>query len=157
MITGGKHAMPESTAPPISCLYEQDETAWLEQTASLVAQRRFGEIDYEHLSEYLSDMARGDKREVFSRLVTLISHLLKWEHQPERRSNSWRGTIVSQRRELRHLLESGTLRRYAGEVLVQAYREAIDQAAAETGLAEAVFPAECSMGMEEVLSQAGGA
>jgi hypothetical protein len=29
--------MPEGTSPPIPCLYEQDETAWLEQTASLVA------------------------------------------------------------------------------------------------------------------------
>jgi len=149
--------MRESTGPPTSCLYEQDETAWLEQTASLVAQRRFDEIDYEHLSEYLSDMARRDKREAFSRLATLISHLLKWEHQPEKRSNSWRGTIVLQRRELRHLFESGTLRRYAGEILVQAYREAIEQAAAETGLAEAVFPADCSMSLEEVLGQASGA
>src|SRR5438876_11883020 len=122
--------MPEQTTPSLPLLYEEDETAWLEQMANLVAQKRFGEIDYAHLSEYLCDMARRDKREVFNRLVTLITHLLKWERQPERRSNSWRGTIVAQRRKLRRLLESGTLRRYAEEVLGQAYKDAIVQAAA---------------------------
>src|SRR5438876_941199 len=105
--------MSERVLSPLGALYEQDETAWLEQMADLVAQRRFEELDHEHLQEYLLDMARRDKREVFNRLVVLLAHLLKWEHQQEQRSNSWRGTIVLQRRELRQLLESGTLRRHA--------------------------------------------
>src|SRR5438105_1656725 len=150
MGVGGEETMPEKTVPPL-CL--DDETAWLEQTASLVAQRRFGEIDPEHLSEYLSDMARRDKREVFSRLVTLLAHLLKWEHQSGQRSNSWRGTILEQRRELRLLLESGSLRRHAGEVLAKAYQEAIQQAAVETGLAAETFPGECPWALDEVLAQ----
>ncbi len=145
--------MSERITPSLPLLYEEDETAWLEEMASLVAQRRFEELDHDHLSEYLSDMARRDKREVVSRLVLLITHLLKWEHQPEQRSNSWRGTIISQRGELRDLLESGTLRRHAGEVLAQAYKRAVEQAAAETGLAEKVFPSECSLSLEEVLAQ----
>ena len=149
--------MPEQTVPSVPSLYEQDETAWLEQTASLVSQRRFAEIDHQNLSEYLSDMARRDKREVLSRLVILLTHLLKWEHQPERRSNSWRGTILSQRRELRQLLESGTLLRYAGEVLDKAYKAAIEQAAVESGLAEDVFPSERSLSLEEILAQDGDA
>jgi hypothetical protein len=149
--------MPERAAPLLPSLFEQDETAWLEQTASLVGQRRFGEIDHDHLSEYLFDMARRDKREVFSCLVTLITHLLKWDHQPDHRSNSWKGTILAQRRELRQLLESGTLRRYADTVLEQAYKEAIEQAAAETGLAEDVFPSESSLSLDEILAPTGGA
>src|SRR5260370_827725 len=130
------------TSVPTS-LYEQDETAWLELTARLVGQRRFGEIDHEHLEEYLSDMARRDKREVFSRFLTLIAHLLKGQYQPERRSKSWQRTIILQRAKLRKLLESGTLRRYAEEVLGEAYKEAIKVAAAETRLAQKVFSAGC--------------
>lgn len=145
--------MSEQVTPVRASLYEQDETAWLEQTASLVAQRRFGEIDQDHLSEYLSDMARRDKREVFSRLVTLLAHLLKWEYQPEHQSNSWRGTILEQRRELEQLFESGSLRRYASEVLSKAYQEAIQQAAADTGLAHETFPAECPSALEELLAR----
>lgn len=94
-------------------LYEQDETAWLEQTARLIAQKRLDEIDHASLAEYLTDMAKRDRREVYSRLVDLLAHLLEWEHQVEQRSNSWKGTIRSQRRDLKQLLESGSLRRHA--------------------------------------------
>src|SRR5205809_881888 len=129
-------------------LYEQDETAWLEQTARLVEQRRFGEIDHEHLKEYLSDMALRDKREVFSRLRTLIVHLLKFQYQPERRSKSWQRTIIVQRSDLEQLLQSATLRQHAEEVLGQAYKKAIKVVAVETGLAEEAFPSECFMSLE---------
>ena len=39
-------------------LYHADETAWLEVMAHFIEERRFDEIDCEHLSEYLLDMAR---------------------------------------------------------------------------------------------------
>lgn len=149
--------MSEQTAVAGQSLYEQDETAWLEQTARLVAQRRLSEIDHANLSEYLFDMARRDKREVLSRLILLLTHLLKWEQQPDKRTNSWRGTILTQRRKLRHLLESGTLRRYASEMLGQCYKEAIEQAAVETGLSEAAFPAECALSLDDVLALGNGA
>jgi hypothetical protein len=148
--------MAEQAVSTLTSLYEQDETAWLEQTAQLVAQRRFSEIDHEQLSEYLSDMARRDRREVFSRLVTLLTHLLKWQCQPGHRSNSWRGTIHEQRRELRDLLESGTLRRHAENVLARAHLEAIHQAAAETGLPIDAFPAEPPAMLDDVFGASEG-
>jgi hypothetical protein len=152
MVAGGEGIMSQPVSRPLESLYELDETAWLEQTASLVAQRRFDEIDSDHLSEYLSDMARRDKREVFSRLVTLLAHLLKWDYQAEHSSKSWRVTILEQRRELEQLLESATLRRHAGDVLAKAYEKAVLEAAAETGLAEDAFPAECPWALDEVLA-----
>jgi hypothetical protein len=143
--------MKDEAVPVAASLYEQDETAWLEQTAALVEQGRWDEIDRESLCEFLWDMARRDKREVFSRLVVLLTHLLKWEHQPGHRSHSWRGTIVAQRQELAQLLESGALRRHASEVFSKAYAQAIERAAAETGVAGDVFPAHCTLTLEEVL------
>src|SRR5487761_1448838 len=136
----------------LSTLYERDETAWLEAMSALAASGRVSEMDHKHLSEYLADMAKRDRREVFSRLVTLLTHLLKWEHQPERRSGSWRGTIREQRRELRQLLESGTLRNHAEAVLADAYAEARRQAADETELSLDVFPAEDARSVEELLA-----
>jgi Domain of unknown function DUF29 len=144
-----------ATAEPLdlSTLYERDETAWLEAMSALAASGRYAEMDYQHLGEYLSDMARRDRREVFSRLVVLLSHLLKWEHQPERRSGSWRGTIREQRRELRQLLESGTLRNHAEAVLADAYAEARRQAADEAELSLDVFPTENTRGLDELLAE----
>lgn len=136
---------------PLSDLYQEDETAWLETMARLVEEQRHDELDYQHLSEYLSDMARRDKREVLSRLATLLAHMLKWEHQPTERSNSWRATIAVQRQELRDLLESRTLMNYGHEILAKAYARAVRQAVFETGTAEEAFPAACPWTMDAIL------
>jgi hypothetical protein len=145
--------MTTADALDLKVLYEQDETAWLEHMAALAASGRHAEMDYQHLSEYLADMAKRDRREVFSRLVVLLSHLLKWEYQPVRRSGSWRGTIRAQRRELRQLLESGTLRNHAEAVLADAYAEARRQAADESELSPDVFPVENMCGLDELLAE----
>src|SRR5438067_13682360 len=134
--------MSEPVAVPLHELYELDETAWLEQMSRLAAERRFNKMDHEHLSEYLSDMARRDKREVWSRLVTLMEHLLKWQYQPKKRTKSWRNTILEQRDELAFDFKSGSLRRHAEEILVEAYARAVERAAGATGLAKAKFPKE---------------
>ena len=48
--------MVDRVVVPLPLLYHEDETAWLEVMAQLAAEGRFDEIDYEHLSEFLSDM-----------------------------------------------------------------------------------------------------
>ncbi len=144
-----EHDHPES----LSALYLEDETAWLDQMARLIAERRLSELDYPNLQEFLTDMARRDRREVLSRLTVLIAHRLKWEHQPEKRSSSWRATIAEQRRELGELLESGTLRNYAHEVLEKAYRNGVEQAAIETGLAESTFASENDHSLDDWMSK----
>ncbi len=145
--------MAMAEARKLGALYEQDETAWLEAMSALAASGRCVEMDHRHLSEYPADMARRDRREVFGLLVVLLSHLLKWEHQPERRSGSWRGTMREQRRELRQLLESGTLRNHAEAVLPGAYAEARRQAADEMERNLDTFPATDARGLDELLAE----
>ena len=72
--------MATAEAVPLEVLYERDETAWLEAMSALAAAGRLAEMDNSNLSEYLADMAKRDRREVFSRLVVLLAHLLKGEH-----------------------------------------------------------------------------
>ncbi len=143
-----------SQQPPVTTtgLYEADETAWLEATAGLIRSGRLAEVDRGNLAEYLTDMAKRDRREVVSRLVVLLSDLLKWEHQPDRRSGSWRGTIRAQQRELRMLLESGTLRNHALAVFSDTYAESRKQATAETELPRAAFPDDCPWDLGGVLA-----
>src|SRR5262245_13283727 len=135
--------MTTAQATPLGVLYEQDETAWLEAMAELIRQGRLDEVDYPNLAEYLADMARRDRREVESRLTTLLTHALKWTHQPDRRSGSWRGTIIEQRQELEGLVSRGVLRNHAETVLADAYRKAVERAVAETGVPAETFPAAC--------------
>ena len=127
-------------AEPPTALYEADETAWLDATAELVAQGRFEELDRIHLAEYLSDMAKRDRREVNSRLAQLLAHLLKWYFQPEKRTRSWERSIELQRQKLRRILDSGTLRNHAEDHLPEIYADAVRLAIIDTGLPPAIFP-----------------
>jgi hypothetical protein len=133
-------------------LYLDDETAWLDRMAELVRQRRLSDLDLDNLAEYLTDMARRDRREVLSRLGLLMAHLLKWQFQPERRSRSWRATIIVQRQELAELASTGVLRNHAEAVLPDAFANAVELASAESGLPRATFPAECPFTVEQLLA-----
>ena len=133
-------------------LYELDETAWLEATAAAIRRGAVGDLDYPNLAEYLSDMARRDRHEVESRLAVLIAHVLKWVHQPDLRSRSWRGTIVEQRQELSRRTTRGVLRNHAEAVLADVYAEAVERAVADTDLPATTFPAECPYTLEQLLS-----
>jgi hypothetical protein len=140
------------TSEALPALYESDETAWLETMAELIRAGKTPELDFAHLQEYLSDMAKRDRREVQSRLATLIAHLLKWDFQPENRSRSWQGTIVVERRDLEDLLDSGVLKNHALAMLPKAYVKALKQAAVESGLPVEEFPGECPYTLEQVLT-----
>ncbi len=138
-------------ARPLETLYDQDETAWLEAMSELIRLGRFDAIDYPNLAEYLTDMAARDRREVRSRLVILLMHLLKWEHQPDKRSHSWRTTVLNQRQELAVLASRGVLRVHATEVLSEAYKDAIELAASETKRQREAFPSECPYSFDQLL------
>jgi len=106
---------------------------------------RTEELDYEHLAEYLSDMAKRDRRELQSRLRMLITHLLSWCYQAEleMRTGSWKATIITQQHDLLDILQSGVLRNYALDTLEETYLKALRIATVETGLAEQQFPKRC--------------
>jgi hypothetical protein len=140
------------TEPALADLYLADETAWLEAMADRIRKGEFADLDYSHLQEYLTDMARRDRREVESRLAQLLLHILKWRHQAEHRSRSWQSSIIEQRHELSRHLGRGVLRNHAETVLDEMYREAVERAAIETGLAADSFPAECPYTVDELLA-----
>src|SRR5205807_1412060 len=93
-----------------------------------------------------------ERREVESRLVVLLMHILKWEHQPDHRSRSWSGTIIEQRQELVRHAGRGVLRKHAESALAGAYEDAIERAAEETGLPPETFPAACPYTVDQLLN-----
>ena len=87
-----------------SNLYEQDFYAWSVDMAAKIRNKNFDSIDIENIAEEIEALGRSDYRELISRLEVLIAHLLKWQLQPDKRSSSWRGTIVEQRDKIDMLL-----------------------------------------------------
>jgi uncharacterized protein YaaW (UPF0174 family) len=148
----GSRYMVSATTDTLATLYEKDETAWLERMALLVRQERWDELDSENLSEFLTDMARRDKREVESRLAVLLAHVLKWVFQPGQRTGSWRATMEVQRHELELLLQSRVLYNHAEMELANAYAAGLRQAGAETGMPTESFPPTCPYTVDQLVS-----
>lgn len=144
--------MVQQTSDSVASLYEADETAWLDSTSQLLRTGRWEEVDTDTLAEYLEDTARRDRREVESRLAVLLTHILKWGHQPDQRSRSWKSSIVVQRQELISEAGTGVLRNHAESVLGDAYRKAVERAAVETGLSEESFPVDCRYSLDELMA-----
>lgn len=121
--------------------YEQDYHAWTQQTAELLRQGHFADIDIEHLAEELEDMGASKERELENRLGILLAHLLKWRYQPERRGARWEATIKEQRQRIcRVLRKNPSLKANLDETCHDAYSDARLIARRETGLPEALFP-----------------
>lgn len=132
--------------------HDEDFFAWTQQQAAFLKQGRLADLDIDHLSEELESMGASDKRELMSRLTVLLTHLLKWQYQPERRGTSWRLTIAEQRRAIRRLLsDSPSLKPLVAQYLASEYSDARDDAIYETALAKSVFPVECPYSLDEVL------
>lgn len=135
-----------------SSLFERDFAAWLEQQAALLRAGRLSELDAANLAEELESMGSAQRRELDSRLVQLLMHMLKRDHQSQRRSRSWNATIIEQRRAIRRLLEDNpSLQRLLPADAADAYATARAMAAAETGLSASRFPAELPYSFDQVL------
>jgi hypothetical protein len=133
--------------------YDADFFEWTQSTAEMIRQGRLAEVDLEHVAEEIEDMGKRDRREVRSRLIVLIAHLLKWQVQPELRAgSSWQATVREQRKPLRLVLEdSPSLRRIPREELFPIFRSAVEEAVEETGLSADRFPSSCPYTAEQIL------
>jgi len=133
-------------------IYETDFYAWTQQQVNLLRSEAFEEVDVPNLIEELEGMARRERRELISRLTTLLSHLLKWQVQSELRSPSRQSSIRSQRLELNLLLDdSPSLGATMDEFITNAYPHALNAAIKETGLLLSRFPESCPYTPEEIL------
>ena len=132
--------------------HEQDFYLWTQQQANALKAGNLAEIDMRNLAEEVESMGSSEKRELGHRLSVLIAHLLKWQHQPVRRGNSWRLTIQNQRDDIQDLLEdSPSLKPEITKRLEKAYIRARRMASLEIGLAESDFPVECPFVLDEMI------
>lgn len=113
-----------STPSPQLPLYETDFYGWIQQQAELLRDRQWQHLDLPNLIEEIESLGRQQRQELRNRLGILLGHLLKWEHQPHKRSRSWLSTIRIQRIELEDLIEDNpSLQPYFEEALAKAYRK----------------------------------
>ncbi len=144
--------MSQASIATTKSLYDRDFYLWIQSTAQQLKEGKFNEIDIPNLIEEIESMGRSEKRELKSRLIVLLMHLLKWQYQPEKRSESWRSTISEQRICIEGLLEdSPSLQPLISEVFDECYQKARLKAAEETGIKLNFFPKESPLSLEETL------
>ena len=137
-----------------SVAYEEDFFAWTQNQARLLREGELSSVDAENMAEEIESMGLSDRREIRSRLIVLLAHLLKYAFQPTGRSTSWSGTLREQRRQLDLVLaDLPSLRPFIITVIAELYRKARVDAAEETGLPEETLPAECPFSVEQILSE----
>ncbi len=140
---------------PATSLYETDFYAWTKTQAAALQQEDFAQLDLANLIEEIEDMGKSQQRQLGSRLVILIAHLLKWQYQPTRRSRSWQAAIRIQRIQLHKLLKQNpSLSPQISEEITDAYAEALHLAWAETGLELEAFPETCPYTAAQMLDDA---
>ena len=98
-------------------LYDEDFVRWTEvQAKALREAARAGAnlpLDWENLAEEVEDLGRSLRRELRSRIASIIEHLMKLEYSrsPNPR-RGWRLTVVRERGQIGRLLEDApSLRR----------------------------------------------
>ena len=132
--------------------YETDVVAWANEQAALIRGGHLDQLDLEHLAEEVEAMSAKEKRELRNRLAVLLQHLLKWQFQPNRRSDSWTTTMFEQRLNIHDILEdSPSLGGILEDRLDSSYRLAVSQAASETGISWHVFPKACPYPLAKAL------
>ncbi|MBF2047016.1 MAG: DUF29 domain-containing protein [Elainella sp. C42_A2020_010] len=145
-----------SQSQPASSLYEQDFYLWLQQMAQLLKIRNFEEVDWDNLIEEIESMGRSEKRELKSRLIVLIEHLLKliyWEAEKGNNAHGWRSTIIEQRNQIELALEdSPSLGSLLPEIFLDCYKKARQGALRKYQLSNDLFPEEPPFQVEDLLN-----
>ncbi len=137
--------------------YESDVVAWADEQAALLRAGKFSQLDVKHIADEVEDVGKSEQRELLSRMAVLLSHLLKWRVQPDRREisgRSWRGTNNLQREDvIDHLHDVPSLKPSLSDPrwIARAWRAAKRQTIAETSLADEDLPETCPWPMEQVL------
>ena len=135
-------------------LYDTDFDAWAQAQAAALRAKHWAILDIEHLAEEVEELRKSERKAVRSQLRRLMSHLLKWQHQPRRRSDSWLDTITDARRLLADDLEdSANVARELPALAAWAYPRARREAAKDTRLPLASFPEACPWPLERVLDE----
>ena len=134
--------------------YLADFNSWIDQTAQLLRESRWHEVDVPHLIEEVEDLGKSERRGIASQLTRLLLHLLKWQYQPQRRSDSWLDSITDARTQIELAIEdSPSLRSYPAEQLEESYQRARRQAAKQISVAISMFPDMCPYSPELVLAE----
>jgi Domain of unknown function DUF29 len=134
--------------------YKQDIHAWALEQIELLKAGRFAEIDALNIARQIEDVAEREYDQLQSALAIILLHILKWDHQPERRSRSWQNSIMEHRARVeRQLRKFPSLKTRLGEAVEEGYEDARRWCQIETHIPEVDFAFSCPYDWEEIMTR----
>jgi Domain of unknown function DUF29 len=114
----------------------EDFAAWAFDTAQLLEQRRFDEIDKAALADEARGLARSEYTRLQRQLRKLLLYLLKWDYQTEKRSVPREVRILQARFEIASVLKTSPSlhSKLTAETLAPLWQRACKRAVWEIGL-----------------------
>jgi Domain of unknown function DUF29 len=135
-------ATVKTPTPPVpGTRYEDDVYTWVQEQVALLRAGKLNEIDALNIAEELADVGKSEFNSLRSAIAVLTLHLLKWDHQPARRSRSWELSIREQRNQVAQVLEdSPGLKSRLPVAIERGYSSGRTRALDETGLGDEAIP-----------------
>jgi predicted DNA-binding ribbon-helix-helix protein len=134
--------------------YDRDLYSWAVEQAALLRAGRIAEADVLNIAEEIDDVGNEQYRRLQSALRVILLHLLKWDHQPTRRSRSWWSSITVQRNHVRRALDKNPgLKPQIGLAVTEAYQDARVQASAQTRIEYRRLPERCPYSFEQIMER----
>ncbi len=133
--------------------YDTDIIAWAKEQANFIRSGKLDLLDVENIASEIDDVGKSEQREFESRMAILLSHLLKWQYQPERRGSSWQRTIKDQRKMIeRRLVKTPSLKTDVidPDFWITVWDDATRFAENETGMLN-TFPDTCGWDFTQVM------
>jgi hypothetical protein len=148
------HVVDSAASANTHADYDADFYSWSMEQARLLRRAQWTRVDRRNVAEEIESLGREQFNKLAGALRVLLLHVLKWDHQPRKRSRSWVLSIKQQRLEIEDILaDNPGLRPKIEEAILRAYRKARLDAAKEIGLDETIFPVSCPYGFTELISR----
>ncbi|MEB3148027.1 MAG: DUF29 domain-containing protein [Sphaerospermopsis sp.] len=137
-------------------LYEQDFYLWIQTTVKLLSEGKLEQLDIENLIKEIDSMGRREKKELKTRLIVLIEHLLKlqyWTEEKDYNARFWRNTVVEQRRQIAYsLADSPSLKSILNDVFLECYQDARNDTLRKYELPSELFPEDSPFSLLDILN-----
>jgi hypothetical protein len=149
--TARKRELPEGGG---RARYDRDLYSWAVEQAALLRAGRIAEADALNIAEEIDDVGNEQYDKLESAIRIILLHLLKWDHQPKRRSRSWQASIAVQRKHAAKVLRKNPgLKPLVDEAVTEAYEIARLEAAVQTLLDDDAFPPECPYSWNDIMER----
>ena len=148
-------ALAKATRPAeAGTAYADDFYTWTQEQGARLRAGDLTALDLENLAEEIESLGRSQFNSLVGAWRIVLLHMLKFDHQPSRRTRGWVISIATHRQAaVDELADSPGLKSRQAEAMERAYRRARLEAAQETGLPLKTFPETCPYTRDAMLTR----